>query len=176
MAKQKHITAYERGFTLIEMMVAVGVFAIVVTITSSTFITSLKGQQKSIAMQNMADNGRYAMEIMAKEIRMGKEFTSGSDFIQFVSNMPNRMGKTVRFSFDAANSQILFDDDIGTSGDDEPITAANSVVQALRFTVSLANPNDQPRITIVLGISAGGATPEAASSMILQTSISPRSL
>lgn len=161
---------------MIEMTIAVGIFAVVVTITSSTFITSLKGQQKSIAMQNMADNGRYAMEVMAKEIRMGKDFIGGSDSIQFVSSMPNRMGKTVRFSLDAGNSQILFDDDIMDAIPEEPITASNSVVQTLRFTVTGTNPGNQPRITIVLGVSAGGAVPEAASSMTLQTTISPRSL
>jgi|SRR3989304_6532374 len=164
------------GFSLIEMMVAIGIFAVVVMITSSTFITSLKGQQKSIAVQNVADNARYAMEIMAKEIRMGDAFVGGGDTIQFISNMPNRAGKTVRFRLDSSAPQILFDDDLDTAGDDEPITGSNSAITTLRFTISGTDPGSQPRVTILLGVTSSGTAPDVASSMTLQTTVSPRSL
>lgn len=166
----------EKGFTLIELLVAVGIFAVVVTITSGTFITSLKGQRKSITAQNVADNARYAMEVMAKEMRMGRDFVGGAENIQFTSNMPNRAGKTVNFRYDAGTSAIFFDDDIADGILEEPITASNSVITMLRFTVTGTNPGDQPRITVVLGISSSGTSADVASSMVLQTTISPRSL
>lgn len=166
----------EKGFSLIELTVAIGIFAVVVTITSGTFITSLKGQRKSITAQNVADNARYAMEVMAKEIRMGEDFTGGAETIQFTSNMIHRAGKTVSFRYDAGASQILFDDDIADGIPEEPITASQSAITMLRFTVSGMNPGSQPRVTIVLGVASRGTSPDVASSMILQTTISPRSL
>lgn len=166
----------ERGFSLIEMTVAIGIFAVVVTITSSTFITSLRGQRRAITTQNVADDARYAMEIMAKEIRMGKDFVGGGDTLQFVSNMPNRGGKTVRFRLDPGAPQILFDDDITDGIMEEPITSSNTVVNALVFTVSGTNPGSQPRITVVFDVASAGVAPDASTSMILQTTISPRSL
>ncbi|MCR4322615.1 MAG: prepilin-type N-terminal cleavage/methylation domain-containing protein, partial [Candidatus Azambacteria bacterium] len=89
----------EGGYSLIELMVAIGVFAVVVTVMSGTFIISLRGQGKSATAQNVGDNMRYAMEVMAKEIRMGtikvsQGYVLGPSFddIQFRSNMPNRNG------------------------------------------------------------------------------------
>lgn len=166
----------EKGFSLIELSVAIGIFAVVVTITSSTFITSLKGQQKAITAQNVADNARYAMEIMAKEIRMGKEFSGSLESIRFISNMPNRGGKTVEFSYDSANKQIFFDDDVDDFVSGAPITASNSAITMLQFTISGTGLGSQPRITIVLGVASSGAAPDVATSMTLQTTVSPRSL
>ena len=85
----------ERGFTLIELMVAVGVFAVAITASSGLFITSLRGQQRTYVVQNLADNARYAMEAMAKEMRMGSGF-SGTTCVggscSFVSHMMHRTG------------------------------------------------------------------------------------
>lgn len=174
------------GFSLIELMVAVGVFAVVVTITSGTFVISLRGQGKSATAQNVADNTRYAMEVIAKEIRMGRikategfVLNSPSD-IQFKSNMPNRNGSIVRFYLDATTHQIMFDDDIndgsGPGKDPESITAANVTVNALTFDVSGVSSEMQPRITIVMRVASAGTAADIATSMDLQTTISPRSL
>jgi len=65
---------HERGYSLIELLVAIGIFATVVAIMSGMFMTSLRGQKKAVTVQNVADNIRYAMEIMSKEIRMGSNF------------------------------------------------------------------------------------------------------
>jgi len=39
------------GYTLIELMAAVGVFAIVMSVSSGLFITSIKGQKKAFSNQ-----------------------------------------------------------------------------------------------------------------------------
>src|SRR3972149_11970405 len=83
------IQQLSRGYTLIELMVAIGIFSIVVAMTSSMFITSLKGQEKSYASQNVADSARYAMEMMSREIRMGTGFSSDGTYLQFTSTMPH---------------------------------------------------------------------------------------
>src|SRR3989338_8145960 len=104
-----------RGYTLIELMVSIGIFSIVVAMTSAMFVTSLKGQEKSYTSQNVADSARYAMEMMSREIRMGKSFPiidGTSDSLQFASTMPHRDGQTVKFWLDADSSRIMFDDDI----------------------------------------------------------------
>src|SRR3972149_1069430 len=80
---------YEKGYTLIELMVSISIFSIVVAMTSSMFITSLKGQEKSYTSQNVADSARYAMEMMSREIRMGTGFSSDGTYLQFTSTMPH---------------------------------------------------------------------------------------
>lgn len=170
------------GYSLIELMVAIGVFAMVATMLSGTFIISLRGQGKSATAQNVADNTRYATEVMAKEIRMGMIKTtegyvlnSPSD-VQFRSNMPNRNGATVRFYLDGASSQVMFDDDISDALAPEPITASSIAISALTFDVSGVSSMSQPRITIVMRATSAGTAEDVATRIDLQTTISPRSL
>ncbi len=176
-AKSYKLKASE-GYSLIELMVAIGVFAMVTTMLSGTFIISLRGQGKSATVQNVADNTRYAMEVMAKEIRMGMiKTTEGyvSD-IQFRSNMPNRNGATVRFYLDGASSQVMFDDDISDALAPEPITASSIAISSLTFDVSGVSPMSQPRITIIMQAKSAGTAEDIATRIDLQTTISPRSL
>ncbi|MEK7487785.1 MAG: prepilin-type N-terminal cleavage/methylation domain-containing protein [Patescibacteria group bacterium] len=172
----------EQGYSLIELMVAIGVFAVVVTALSGMFAISLRGQGKSATAQNVGDNGRYAMEVMAKEIRMGTIKTtegfmvnSPSD-IQFRSNMPNRNSAIVRFYLDTATNQIMFDDDVSDALPPEPITSANIAVNALTFNVSGVSLSSQPRITIVMRAASVGTAADIETRMDIQTTISPRSL
>ena len=54
-----------RGFTMIELIIAVGIFVIIVVIVTSLLITSLKGQRKTFALQNAQDNARFLIGFMA---------------------------------------------------------------------------------------------------------------
>lgn len=177
----------EAGYSLIELMVAIGVFAVVVTILSGTFMISLRGQGKSATVQNIGDNMRYAMEVMAKEIRMGTiKATEGYLFdpllsdIRFRSNMPNRNNAVVRFYLDTLTHQIMFDDDIFDALSPEPITSANIEVSALKFDVSGdtsgTSASAQPRITIAMRAASVGTAADIETRIDMQTTISPRSL
>lgn len=170
------------GYSLIELMVAIGVFAMVVTVLSGMFAISLRGQGKSATAQNVGDNVRYAMEVMAKEMRMGTIKTTegyilnSSSDIQFRSNMPNRSGAIVQFFLGASTGQIMFDDDINDALPPEPITSANIAVSALTFDVSGVSLSSQPRITIVMRAASVGTAADIETRIDMQTTISPRSL
>ena len=170
----------ESGYTLIELMVAIGIFSIVVAMTSAMFVTSLRGQEKAYTSQNVSDSARYAMEMMSREIRMGTGFSSGAaDSIQFTSTMPHRDGQTVKFWLDAGSGLIMFDDNIGDDGtlpDPTPPTAITSPsvrVTALSF---LLDSVDYERITIVMRIESVGTKEDVKTTMDLQTTVSPRRL
>lgn len=63
-------TNSEHGFTLIELLIAMTVALVVITSISSAFIS----QRKTYAMQEqiseMTQNGRSAMDIISREVRM----------------------------------------------------------------------------------------------------------
>ena len=170
-----------KGYTLIELMVAIGVFAIVVGIMSSMLTTSLRGQKKSITAQNMADNVRFAMEMISKEIRMGKTFSADNNGgacgiticrLIFTSTMPNRYGKTVTFYFN--NNLIMFDDDINNLPAAAAITSSQNIsVSSLTFDVT--NTDNHPRVTVVVQAASVGTKSDVATSYDIQTTISPRS-
>ena len=59
-----------KGFVLMEMMIAVFIFALITTAIVGVFIVSYKSQEVSKTAQQDLENVRVAMESMAKNIRM----------------------------------------------------------------------------------------------------------
>ena len=59
------------GFTLMEMVVAVALFLIAVTICIGIFMSALKANGKIIAMQDVENEVRYIIEVISKEVRLG---------------------------------------------------------------------------------------------------------
>lgn len=168
----------DMGFTLIELMVAVGVFSIAISASSGLFVVSLRGQQRAHVVQNLSDNVRYAMETISKEIRMGSDFSSSScagSSCSFKSHMFHRDGKIVKFERDTITNKILFDDD--TIIDDSlPITSANIEVFSLNFELLGGSATDQERVVIVMQARVVGNSPYASADITLQTTVSPRAL
>ncbi len=60
-----------KGFTFIELLVAMSVFAIIITSIAGTFAAVINAHRKAVAIQNTEEAGRYILEMMGKEIRMG---------------------------------------------------------------------------------------------------------
>lgn len=172
---EKYNSTYETGFTLIELMVAVGVFSVAITASSGLFITSLRGQQRTYVVQNLADNARYAMEAMTKEMRMGSGFASATcdgNNCSFISHMMHRDGKNVKFSYDSAAKKINFDDGVS----ELPITSANIEVTGLDFEIIGGSATSHERIVIVMQARVASNSPYTSVDITLQTTVSPRAL
>ncbi|MFA6551748.1 MAG: prepilin-type N-terminal cleavage/methylation domain-containing protein [Patescibacteria group bacterium] len=65
------------GFTLIEMVVGMGVFAMILLGSSIIFQNVIQGQSRAISSQNTQESMRYVFEVIAKEIRMAKKDFDG---------------------------------------------------------------------------------------------------
>ncbi|MBI3685365.1 prepilin-type N-terminal cleavage/methylation domain-containing protein [Candidatus Azambacteria bacterium] len=181
---------FSGGYSLIELLVAIGVFSTVVAVLSGAFIISLNGQKKTVSVQNVADDVRYATEIMAKEIRMmdvdpSRQATadnnggacSGNCRMLFYSNMPHRNPNAqVAFYLDPASHTIMFDDDTSDALAAEPITSSGVTVNALAFDVSGIPPSSQPRVTFVVRLASNDSNVAVRTTMNVQTTISPRTL
>ena len=61
----------ERGFTLIEMMVAVALFAVVMTISIGALLALVDANRKAQALQSVMNNLNVALDGMVRNIRMG---------------------------------------------------------------------------------------------------------
>ncbi|MBI2592952.1 MAG: prepilin-type N-terminal cleavage/methylation domain-containing protein, partial [Candidatus Colwellbacteria bacterium] len=64
------------GFTLIELMVAMGLFATVLTFIVSLFLQSARAERVVAKRAAAIDNVSLAVEQMAREIRTGSNFPS----------------------------------------------------------------------------------------------------
>jgi prepilin-type N-terminal cleavage/methylation domain-containing protein len=84
------------GFTLIEMAVATGLFAILTVSAVSIMIAASKAQLSIQRVQTSIDNIRFSLELITKEMRVGASYKnpstgecgedSGTDIVQFVTS------------------------------------------------------------------------------------------
>ncbi|MDP2741591.1 MAG: type II secretion system protein [bacterium] len=163
-----------RGFTLIELMVSLGIFSVVMLIATDGFIRSLKTERQASAFSFVNSNLSSVIEQMAKEIRTGKNFCangilcSSSSQLSFV----NANNKTVTYCLE--NSSIKKNIGVDCSPGQE-ITGENVSVQYLNFIISGNQNNDglPPRITILVGASSKNKS-ASFYNVNLQTTVSSR--
>lgn len=69
----------KKGFTLVEMIVAIGLFTIVLFIASSAFLAVLNADRKSRATRIAMDNLNLALEDMSRRIKTGTSYNCGGN-------------------------------------------------------------------------------------------------
>jgi prepilin-type N-terminal cleavage/methylation domain-containing protein len=68
-----------KGFTLVEILVSIGLLAIVATVGSNMFFTTFRSSAKTKALTTVKQNGDYALSIMERTIRGAEEVIENSD-------------------------------------------------------------------------------------------------
>src|SRR3989338_5348699 len=75
-------TAYrlpaQRGFTLIEMIVAVALFAVVMLVSVGALLSLVGANRKAQALQSVMNNLNIALDGMVRSIRMGTSYRCAS--------------------------------------------------------------------------------------------------
>lgn len=62
------------GFTLIELMVAISIFMMIMTMAMGSLLVTLDAKKKAEALSFTMDNLNFAMESMTRNLRMGKNY------------------------------------------------------------------------------------------------------
>jgi len=83
------------GFTLLELVVGMGIFILIMTASTAIFQQVMSGQLQALSAQNTQEAMRYALEVSAKEMRMAqKDFdgicTNGQAGKIFVASADNK--------------------------------------------------------------------------------------
>lgn len=170
------------GITLIEMLVAVSIFAVTIVVLSNIFILILNGQRKAIASKNIQENIRYAFEMMAKEIRMAhvnqdqyntkkcENMEAGRVYQSINSNtellFKNYKDECVSYSLEDGRIKI------NRNGLDGYITSRQVQISDLKFLVTDDYKNRQSAVTLKMKIRA--YVNKRYEEMNVQTSISSR--
>ena len=170
---------YTSGFTLIEMLVAISLFAAVVAISAGAYLAIMKAQLKSINMKKVQEDSRYASETIGREFRMGEV-----DYSYYGEEVPsptstlvliNSRGTEIKFRLVSERLEKKVGD-----GSFIPLTQENIKVTDLKFYISPltdpfveGGPNIQPRVTICLTAEAkGSGVSVQGSEVVLQDTIS----
>lgn len=177
-----------KAFTLVELLVAMGIFVIVISIAATSFIQALRTQQSIVALMEANDNISLVLEQMAREIRTGYRFCTASAPILnldpiYTEHCNDLTANELAFvnALEREVSYRLEDEAIwertGVLGipKDGKITADNVKINYFNIvlTGNDADDNLQSRITISLSISPTGRDIKDVKTNI-QTTISPR--
>jgi len=175
----------KKGFTLLEMIISMGVFAVAALIGVSSLLALTNAQKKALVFQSTQDNLRFAVEAMAREIRTGNFYYCGTnlgDIPQNSSykdcsaggpsfNFTNVSGQ--RVTYQALQNRIQKSLNGGIF---QAITSGDIGIEYLTFFVIGSSGDDEfhPRVTIVArGISGVGSS---RSELSLQTTVSQRTI
>lgn len=71
----KIIKNKKRGFTLVEMLVAIAVFMIVMTVAVGSLISIIDANRKAQAIKNVVNNINFALESISKDMRVGTKYS-----------------------------------------------------------------------------------------------------
>ena len=179
-----------RGFTLIEMIVAVGLFAVVMVICVSTLFALVNANRKAQALQSVMNNLNITLDGMARAIREGSTYNCGSSApftgtrdcpngdIEF--NFEHYGGDTSNFNdqwfyrFDAVLHQIQKSEDGGVTF--FPVTSPEITVDDVKFFVVGTTRGDtvQPKVVIVVKGTAAANNAKTKSTFHIQAAATQR--
>jgi prepilin-type N-terminal cleavage/methylation domain-containing protein len=74
MSKAKKINKYQKGFTLIEMMISMTIFSVIVVVGLEAVLSSVDQHTRSQDMRSVMDNLNFSLEDMSRNIRLGTNF------------------------------------------------------------------------------------------------------
>jgi prepilin-type N-terminal cleavage/methylation domain-containing protein len=169
-------TDVQRGFSLVELLVAAAVFTYVVASVSGLFVTAINVQRRATGIQRIEENAQFALESIAREVRVST-VTSGDTNCSpmdpvatatLVIDHPVNGTVTYRYDRDSGVG-ILY-------RNDQPITSGDVDITSFAFCVSGAGHDGQEtRVTMPMTLQSA-AGPSSRVSVSLQTTVTSRDL
>ena len=157
------------GFSLIELVVALGIFVILISIIIGGFINSLRGQRVAVGLMEINDNMGLVLEQMSREIRLGYNFVPAASQLQFKNSKGDDVLYRLNLDGDDSNPKRYAIEKSVNGAALEPITAENIKID--KFNVFACGQNInlidlggcdgstdkfQPRITLSIRITGKG--------------------
>ena len=171
------------GFTLLEMIVATGIFIVVVVASIGITISVKTAQEKASNIQNVQDNIRFAVEFMTKEIRQGTSYQpTGCTLVSGLKQCPkitfrSSRGTDVSYCKSFDNTVVVLEGPGVCETNGLPLTALNVYIGQLFFYVTgdeVGAADGQPRVTLVLSGVVTGPKTQLQSTFRLQTTVTQR--
>jgi len=157
-----------KGFTLIEVIVAMAVFAVIITVVLSLFSMALRGHRKVIALQNVQENARFLMDFMVKEIRMSTINNSTPASLSITRSD----GNAVTYMFVGGKIERTSPSTSGPINSDEIFVTGSFYAEGGFMTPG----NQQAKVTIVFKAESTGTKVEEKTSIRIQATLSQRNL
>ncbi len=180
--KTKNKKQKNKGFTLVELLVGVAVFALVGGIASGILVSGLRAQRKSLAYQEILDQTSYLMEYISRAVSMAKKDDVGGiincltgDKVNYEIN-PSTQGIKFRNYKNECQEFYLENNQLKENKAGNIYNLTSSGLQVTYFNIGPLDTWDQdddsqPRVTLSLAIQG-----KEQSKIKIQTTISQRNL
>ena len=192
-----YTSSKQKGFSLVEVLVATALFTVVVVVAVSALLVILDANRKAQNIANTINNTFFSFETMTRLMRTGSNYHCGAGGTLTVPQdcvngdtqvyFTDDRGQFVHIWFDTSSATGTIMEEIdstnknGTTFDAAyPLTTDDFSVQQLLFTVSGSQPvsssdRNQPMTTIVLyGITNKNG--RGSSDLKLQSTVTQRIL
>lgn len=178
----------QKGYTLIELVIVIAVFAIIIVAAVSAFVSVVQYQRRLLSQQEVLNQSNYAIEYMGRALRMAKNDISGECLgvayigynyaitndgygIKFINHSDG--DSCQEFRLDPASQEIVESKD----GSDPISLFADSVqVNYFNFRIygEVGSDYIQPRVAISIEVQRRGEGDQPL--MKIQTTVSQRSI
>ena len=172
------------GFTLLEMIVSIGIFSILVTAAIGVMISISNAQIKAVNNQITQDNIRFSMELMTKEIRTGSEYTLSQPCAppgEGLAFLTSRGQRRIYFLSGSSIMRSVIESDQQPRpehcSDANPLMAEEVSAERVHFSVggtTLGSSDGQPWAMISLSVRSQSPQQTLESGMNLQTTVVQR--
>lgn len=166
-----------RGFTLVEMIVAIFIFSVAMVIATGALVSILNANRKAQAVKSVMNNLNFALDSMTRSIRTGADYdcgvpscdVNGSSEFSFI----NADGEEIAYRLNDGTKRV--ERSVAT-GSFLPLTSPGVIVNDLAFYLDGESGTDtlQPRVMIIMRGEAG--TGKTRTTFDLQTLVTQRIL
>ncbi|MEK7177044.1 MAG: type II secretion system protein [Patescibacteria group bacterium] len=183
-----NVNKKNKGFTLVELLVAIALFITIMTVSMSSIVGILDANRKSRSLKTALSNLNLAMESMAKEMRFGTNYHCGSTGT--ITTPQNCAGGGTFVSFlSSDNLQITYSTTTTTlykqvwpnypTPPAPPfiaVTASEIIMDSVTFYTFGSDSSDTLQPKIIIRIIGHAGTIKGRSDFTLQTLVSQRFL
>lgn len=182
----------QSGFSLVEMLVAVALFAIVMMVSTGALLSLIDANRKAQALHSVMNNLNIALDGMVRSIRMGDTYHCGNAgtysnvrdcengdtllaFEPFGGDSGDSSDQWV-YWYDANAQQIFKSEDGGSTG--FAVTAPEVQIENMQFYVTGTTVADteQPKVVIVVQGTAAPGDARTETTFNIQASATQRVL
>lgn len=192
------------GFSLVEMLVAIGVFMSVMTIAITSLISIINANKKAQSIKNTIDSVTFAVEDISRDMRTGTDYQCSQDgnfsggkkdcptggvAVRYINHSDPSKDVGVEYKYDSSTHELIrnkFDAGFSnrTTHDFLISSDSNAKVSNMEFYVigaddelnSVVAERTQPRVIVTVSGLISTAGSSDVSSFNLQTSVSQRAI
>lgn len=169
---RKYLNENSQGYTMIEILVVVGILGLIATMGSSMFFSILKGSAKTQILNQIKQSGDYALEVMERTVRGAASVSVNGD--GDVLTVTGLGGDNIIFSCEkigderkiASGGASLIGETVKVAGNCEDVFGVTPGIEGARPTIV--------QIDFKLTQAADTPRPEERAEMDFKTSVTLR--